>query len=72
MPTLLRVEGFRFFFFSNEGQEPPHVHVGRATASPNCGWSGRARLRERPHPGRATAGPRTDAGACVHLRGAVA
>jgi len=29
MPTLLRVEGFRFFFFSNEGQEPPHVHVGR-------------------------------------------
>jgi hypothetical protein len=27
MPTLLRVEGFRFFFFSNEGQEPPHVHV---------------------------------------------
>jgi hypothetical protein len=28
MPTLLRVEGFRFFF-SNEGQEPPHVHVSK-------------------------------------------
>jgi hypothetical protein len=27
MPTLLRIEGFRFFFYSNEGQEPPHVHV---------------------------------------------
>jgi hypothetical protein len=27
MPTLLRLEGFRFFFFTNEGQEPPHVHV---------------------------------------------
>ena len=27
MPTLLRVEGFRFFFYSNERQEPPHVHV---------------------------------------------
>jgi hypothetical protein len=27
MPTLLRVEGLRFFFYSNEGQEPPHVHV---------------------------------------------
>jgi hypothetical protein len=27
MPTLLQVEGFRFFFFSNERQEPPHVHV---------------------------------------------
>jgi len=27
MPTLLVVEGFRFFFFSWEGTEPPHVHV---------------------------------------------
>ena len=26
VPTLLRIEGFRFFFFSNEGTEPPHVH----------------------------------------------
>jgi Domain of unknown function (DUF4160) len=27
MPTVLFVEGFRFFFFSNEGLEPPHIHV---------------------------------------------
>ncbi|MGH7856216.1 MAG: DUF4160 domain-containing protein [Candidatus Binatia bacterium] len=27
MPTLLRLEGFRFFFFSREGKEPAHVHV---------------------------------------------
>ena len=27
MPTVLRVGRFRFFFFSNEAQEPPHVHV---------------------------------------------
>ena len=27
MPTVLRTEGFRFFFYSNEGDEPPHVHV---------------------------------------------
>ncbi len=27
MPTALRVGRFRFFFFSNEGEEPPHVHV---------------------------------------------
>lgn len=27
MPTVLRVDKFRFFFFSNEGQEPPHIHV---------------------------------------------
>jgi hypothetical protein len=27
MPTIFIKEGFRFFFFSNEGNEPPHVHV---------------------------------------------
>jgi len=27
MPTALRVSGFRFFFYSLEGAEPPHVHV---------------------------------------------
>ena len=27
MPTILKIMGFRFFFFSNEGNEPPHIHV---------------------------------------------
>lgn len=27
MPTVLRVGRFRFLFFSNEGIEPPHIHV---------------------------------------------
>jgi len=27
MPTVLRVGRYRFFFYSNEGQEPPHIHV---------------------------------------------
>jgi hypothetical protein len=27
MPTLLLVDGFRFYFFSLEGTEPPHVHA---------------------------------------------
>jgi hypothetical protein len=27
MPAVLRVGRFRFFFFSNEGQEPAHIHV---------------------------------------------
>lgn len=27
MPKVLEVEGFRFFFFSDERQEPSHVHV---------------------------------------------
>ncbi len=33
MPTLLVVEGFRFWFYSNEGQEPPHVHVSKGGAT---------------------------------------
>lgn len=27
MPTVLRVGRYRFVFFSNEGIEPPHIHV---------------------------------------------
>lgn len=27
MPTVLKVGRFRFFFFSNEGKEPTHIHV---------------------------------------------
>jgi hypothetical protein len=27
MPTVLLIEGYRFFFFSNERDEPPHIHV---------------------------------------------
>ena len=30
MPTVLRVHGYRFYFWSDEGVEPPHVHVRRA------------------------------------------
>lgn len=32
MPTVLRILGFRFFFFSNKGSEPPHIHVEKAEA----------------------------------------
>lgn len=27
MPTVLRVGAFRFHFYSDEGNEPPHIHV---------------------------------------------
>ena len=27
MPTVLKIGKFRFFFFSNEGSEPMHIHV---------------------------------------------
>ena len=30
MPTILKIDGYRFFFFSNEGNEPMHVHVESA------------------------------------------
>jgi hypothetical protein len=32
MPTVLRLQGFRFFFYSNENDEPMHVHVEKAEA----------------------------------------
>jgi hypothetical protein len=27
MPTVLRSGSFRFHFYSDEGNEPPHIHV---------------------------------------------
>ena len=33
MPTLLLIEGFRFYFHSREGTEPPHVHVRKGDAN---------------------------------------
>lgn len=29
MPTVLRSGPYRFFFYSSDGDEPPHVHVKR-------------------------------------------
>lgn len=29
MPTVLRVGNLRFFFYSGDGSEPPHIHVER-------------------------------------------
>ncbi len=44
MPVVFRYKGYRFFFFSNEGDplEPMHVHVRRGevldvTADQPCG-----------------------------------
>ena len=34
MPTVLRIKSFRFHFYSDEGKEPPHVHV--ATPDGEC------------------------------------
>jgi hypothetical protein len=32
MPIIFIKDGFRFFFYSNESQEPVHVHVEKAEA----------------------------------------
>jgi len=29
MPTVLRIGPYRFFFYSNENGEPPHIHIQR-------------------------------------------
>lgn len=34
MPTVLRIGSYRFHFYSDEGNEPPHIHV--ATPSGEC------------------------------------
>lgn len=33
MPTVLRIGAFRFYFYSHEPNEPPHVHVDRGDAT---------------------------------------
>lgn len=33
MPTVLFINGYRFHFFSNENNEPIHVHVEKGDAS---------------------------------------
>jgi len=34
MPTVLRIGSYRFHFYSDEGNEPPHIHV--ATPEGEC------------------------------------
>ena len=33
MPTVFTVQGFRFFFYSNENNEPMHVHIEKGNAT---------------------------------------
>jgi hypothetical protein len=33
MPTIFRIGPYRFYFFSHEPNEPPHVHVDRDDCS---------------------------------------
>ncbi len=33
MPTVLRFEAYRFYFYSHEPNEPPHIHIDRDSLS---------------------------------------
>jgi hypothetical protein len=33
MPTVMRIGAFRFYFFSHEPNEPPHIHIDRGEAT---------------------------------------
>ena len=33
MQTVLRLNRFRFYFFSHEPNEPPHIHVDKGAAT---------------------------------------
>lgn len=56
MPTVVNLYGFRFFFYSNEGEEPPHIHVrrqGRETKfwliGPEAAWNHGFNATEMTH-----------------------
>lgn len=39
MPVVLRVNGYKFFFYeANVANEPPHVHVSKEEIMQNSGW----------------------------------
>ncbi|MCL1465222.1 DUF4160 domain-containing protein [Argonema galeatum] len=33
MPTVLRISAYRFYFYSHEPNEPPHIHIDRDDSS---------------------------------------
>jgi hypothetical protein len=43
MPTVLRIRGFKFFFFSHEGNEPVHIHVNKGDGAAKF-WLGPVKL----------------------------
>ena len=35
MPSIFEASGYRFYFWSNENNEPIHVHISKGNPSPN-------------------------------------
>jgi hypothetical protein len=44
MPTILRIDGYRFFFYSSDRAEPVHIHVEKGGASAKF-WLSPTRLQ---------------------------
>ena len=59
MPTILRVNGYQFYFYAEEGNEPPHIHVAKGSEDAKF-WLSPASLAVnhgfRPHDLREIAG----------------
>ncbi len=34
MPTILRIRGYRFYFYALEGTEAPHAHIDKGAGTP--------------------------------------
>ena len=45
MPTVLRIGPYRFFFYSADGSEPPHIHVEKESKVAKY-WLNPIRLQE--------------------------
>lgn len=48
MPTVLRIGSFRFHFYSDERNEPPHIHVETPTGECKF-WLDPVRLARNRH-----------------------
>ena len=45
MPVMLRIKGYRFWFYEADLDEPPHVHVGKSGKEAKCWLSPPALVR---------------------------
>ena len=45
MPTILTIEGYRFFFYSSDRPEPPHIHIEHGGHTAKV-WLDPARLQD--------------------------
>ena len=52
MPTVLRLGPYRFYFYSHEPNEPPHIHIDRDNLSAKFWTETPALARKLGYPAR--------------------